>query len=97
MNRYLGAAVGAVVLGGGLCLMGGTAQAAVGQFNCVTVIETNISLGLVNGFNCTGTLGNATAGTITENASHRSYSCLQLQTMKLGNLLNVAGGHCTRR
>lgn len=96
MNRYLGAAVGAVVLGAGLCLTAGTAQAAVGDFNCASVFETNLSLGLVNGFNCTGTLGNATAGTITDSGRHRSYWCLSLQTSKIGTLQNVAGGGCRR-
>lgn len=96
MNRYLGAALGAVVLGAGLCLTAGTAQAAVGDFNCASVFETNLSIGLVNGFNCTGTLGDATAGTITENGSHRRYWCRSLQISKVGTVQFVGGGGCRR-
>ncbi|HET9138672.1 hypothetical protein [Actinophytocola sp.] len=93
----MSAAAGAVILAGAMTLAAaGDAQATVGVFNCPTVIELNLSLGLVNGYGCTGTLGDATAGTINDTGRHRSYWCTSLRILN-PELHAVGGGGCRRQ
>jgi hypothetical protein len=94
MNRLKVVVISAIVAGGLSLIAPGSAQAAVGVFDCQSVFVLNPSLGLVNASGCTGTPG-GTQGTINHVPLHRSYWCQSVQVSPLiPTIVNGAG--CVR-